>query len=376
MSATVSEIISMMEELAPSSLAEEWDNVGLQVGHRDHRVTRIHIALDPTPEVVAKACTEGAEMLITHHPLIFSPLKTLDLASPLGDIIARSVSSPLAIYSAHTNLDSAPGGLNDTFSRMIGMTPEGPLVPSADSETVKLVFFVPEEYRHKVMKALFSGGAGAIGKYSCCSFSSAGRGTYMPSAGAEPFEGSAGKMSCVEEVRVEAVVKRSKLDHVLEVVREVHPYETMEYNIYPLLRTADADETGAGLGRVGAFDSPVTLGELAERVKKAFGLPAVRVVGDPGMAVRRGAVCTGSGGSLMKAFYRSGADVYVSGELKYHDAQTALEKGKVLVDAGHFGTEYFACGLLARALNEKIRQRGLDVEVVESRCEQDPFAFV
>ncbi|VVS94381.1 Nif3-like dinuclear metal center hexameric protein [Desulfoluna spongiiphila] len=376
MSATVSEIISMMEELAPSSLAEDWDNVGLQVGRTDRTVTRIHIALDPTPEVVAKACDDGAEMLITHHPLIFAPLKNLDLATPLGEIIARSVSSSLAIYSAHTNLDSAPDGLNDAFSRMIGIDPSGPLVPSVDSETVKLVFFVPEEYRHKVMKALFSGGAGAIGKYSCCSFSSAGRGTYMPSGDAEPFEGSAGKMSCVDEVRVEAVVKRSRLDHVLSVVREVHPYETMEYNIYPLLRTADADASGAGLGRVGALAAPMTLAELAQRVKEVLGLPAVKMVGDPGMTIRRAAVCTGSGASLMKAFYRSGADVYVSGELKYHDAHTVLEKGKGLVDAGHFGTEHFACGLLARALKEKIRERGLAVEVVASDIEKDPFAFV
>jgi len=376
MSATVSEIISMMEELAPSFLAEEWDNVGLQVGRMDRKVTRIHIALDPTPEVVAKACDEGAEMLITHHPLIFAPLKTLDLATPLGDILARSVSSSLAIYSAHTNLDSAPDGLNDAFSRMIGMDPIGPLVPTADSETVKLVFFVPEEYRHKVMKALFSGGAGTIGKYSCCSFSSAGRGTYMPSGDAEPFEGSSRKMSCVEEVRVEAVVKRSKLDHVLNVVREVHPYETMEYNIYPLLRTADADATGAGLGRVGVFDPPMTLSGLARRVKEVFGLPFVRVVGNPDMPVRRAAVCTGSGASLMKAFYRSGADVYVSGELKYHDARTVLEKGKGLVDAGHFGTEYFACGLLVRVLKDKIRERGLAVDVVASDIEKDPFFLV
>jgi len=376
MSVTVSEIISIMEELAPPSLAESWDNVGLQVGRRDQVVTRIHIALDPTPEVVAAAAADGAEMLITHHPLIFAPIKTLDLASPLGDILSRSVSSPLSIYSAHTNLDSAPEGLNAAFSRMIGMNRLAPLVPSSDAETVKLVFFVPEEYRHKVMKALFSGGAGSIGKYSCCSFSSPGRGTYMPGSDAEPFEGSSGEMSCVDEIRVETVVKRSQIDHVLAVVRDVHPYETMEYNIYPMVRTSDGDEASAGMGRVGSFEPPTTLKLLAERVKEVFGMPSVKVVGDPDMPVTRAAVCTGSGASLMKNFYKSGADVFISGELKYHDAQAALEKGRGLVDAGHFGTEHFVCTLLTRLLKAKIKERGLGVDVVASTMEKDPFAFV
>ncbi|WP_300672985.1 Nif3-like dinuclear metal center hexameric protein [Desulfoluna sp.] len=376
MSVTVSEIISMMEELAPSSLAEQWDNVGLQIGRTDQTVTRIHIALDPTPEVVAAAADDGAEMLITHHPLIFTPLKTLNLDTPLGGIIARSVSSPLSIYSAHTNLDSAPGGMNDVFSEMIGMDHPVPLMPSFDSETVKLVFFVPEEYRHKVMKALFSGGAGSIGKYSCCSFSSPGRGTYMPEQGAEPSEGFPGKMSCVDEVRVETVVKRSQVDHVLCAVRAVHPYETMEYNIYPLLPGADGDASGSGLGRVGTFNPAIRLKDLAERIKAAFGMPMVKVVGNPEMPVHRAAVCTGSGASLMKAFYKSGADVFISGELKYHDARTVEEMGKGLVDAGHFGTEHFSCTLMAQILKEKIKERGLKVDVVVSTLEKDPFVFV
>lgn len=376
MSVTVSEIISMMEEIAPSSLAESWDNVGLQIGRTDQRVTRIHIALDPTPEVVAAASDDGAEMLITHHPLIFAPLKTLDLATPLGDIIARSVSTPLAIFSAHTNLDSAPDGLNAAFSRMLGMAAPVPLVPSPDSDTVKLVFFVPEEYRHKVMKALFKGGAGAIGRYRCCSFSAAGRGTYLPADDATPYEGSPGKMSCVEEVRVEALVKRALLEQVLGEVREVHPYETMEYNVYPLVQTTGGDEPAAGLGRVGAFDPPLPLAELARRVKEVLGVPSLRVVGDPHLPVRRAAVCTGSGASLMKAFYRSGADVFISGELKYHDARDVEAMGKGLVDAGHFGTEHFVCALLARLLKDKISEKGLSVDVVTSSAETDPFSLV
>jgi dinuclear metal center YbgI/SA1388 family protein len=376
MSATVSEIISIMEEIAPSSLAETWDNVGLQVGRRDQAVNRIHIALDPTPEVVAAAADDGAEMLITHHPLIFAPIQTLDFATPLGGIFARSVLSPLSIYSAHTNLDSSPDGLNEAFARMIGMDDLVPLVPSSNSERVKLIFFVPEEYRQKVLKALFSCGAGSIGNYSCCSFSSAGRGTYMPSSEALPFEGSSGKLSCVDEVRVETVVKRSRIDHVLRVVQEVHPYETMEYNIYPMIGTSGVDEASAGLGRVGSFDSPLSLKDLAERVKEVFGMQVVRVVGDLDMPVRRVAVCTGSGASLMKAFYKSGADVFISGELKYHDARTVEEKGLGLVDAGHFGTEHFVGPLLTRVLKEKFKERGLDVAVVASAIEKDPFALV
>ncbi len=377
MSVTVSEIISMMEELAPPSLAEPWDNVGLQLGRVDQPVTRIHIALDPTPEVVAAAAEDGAEMLITHHPLIFTPLKALDLASPLGDIITRSVASPLSIYSAHTNLDSAPHGLNAVFAQMLGIEASVPLLPASDSDTVKLVFFVPEEYRHKVMKALFAGGAGSVGKYGCCSFSTPGRGTYMPEEGAQPFKGSAGALSCVDEVRVETLVMRSKVDAVLESVREVHPYETMEYNIYPMLQVSPGDGAQvAGLGRVGDLSVPTTLTALAEKVKATFSIPFVRVVGDPLMPVRRIALCTGSGASLMSQFYASHADVFISGELKYHDALTIEEKGLGLVDAGHFGTEHFVCTLVARYLREKIKARGLAVDVVESSVERDPFRLV
>lgn len=373
MSATVLEIISLMEELAPSSLAESWDNVGLQIGRTDQRVTRIHVALDPTPEVVAAASGDGAEMLITHHPLIFAPLKNLDLATPFGEILTRTLSSPLTIYSAHTNLDSAPHGLNDAFARMIGVVDPVPLVPSSGPEMAKLVFFVPEEHRHRVMEALFATGAGTIGKYDRCSFSSSGRATYQPVTGARPFSGSTGALSCVEEVRVETIVTRSSIDNVLRAVRAVHPYETVEYNLFPLLRSAASDMPSAGLGRVGALDGPVSLGELAERVKRLFGIDSVKVVGSPLMPVRRAAICTGSGASLMSAFYRSGADVFISGELKYHDARTAEGLGRGLVDAGHFGTEHFVCTLLTRLLKEKLREKGLDVEVVPSPIERDPF---
>ena len=375
MRATVADVMAAMEEVAPSHLAESWDNVGLQIGDPSAPVTKVHVALDGTPDVVASAIEDGAQVLITHHPLIFSGMKRLDLSTPLGKILAQSVTAPLAIYSAHTNLDSAPEGLNHAFAEMLGLKDLKPLVQAESQQHVKLAFFVPESHRDSVMEALWTSSAGTIGGYSCCSFASSGHGTYLPGGDSKPFAGEVGALSREPELRVEVSVTEAGLKHAVKALKAAHPYETLEYNVYPMAASAGSDARDVGLGRFGCFEKPIPLKEVVARIKEAMGMDLVKVAGDMDKTIESAALCTGSGSSLMKAFYGSGADLYISGELKYHDAQVVLERGGAMIDAGHFETEHFVCTHLSALLSREFAKMGVNIEVVPSRVERPVFSI-
>jgi dinuclear metal center YbgI/SA1388 family protein len=372
MTITVADVIKIMERLAPSHLAEKWDNVGLQVGRRDWPVKRIWVALDPAENVVASACQKKADLLITHHPLIFKPLKSLDFNTPAGDIIHKASQHQLAIFSAHTNLDSVSDGVNDVLASKIGLKNINVLQKIADSEVCKLVVYVPTEYEERILNALFETKAGKIGEYSCCSFRSGGKGTFKPEARAKPFIGEVSKISHADEVRVETVVPKGDLAGVIEHVRKNHPYQRMAYDIYPLLTS----ESRHGLGRVGEIDGETTLASFALKIKKELGLGMVKTAGPPNLLVRKAAVCSGSGSSLMNAFLSSEADVYITGDLRYHDARDAEVSGRGLIDVGHFASERIIVEVLAERLGNLLSESGSDVHVEACQLEKDPFLFV
>lgn len=234
MTATLSDIIKIMDSIAPIRLAEKWDNSGLQIGDVGWPVRSVMVALDPAPIIVETACRKKKDLLITHHPLIFKPLSKIDLSSPMGDIINKAIQNRLALYAAHTNLDSATGGINDIIAERIGLKNLKVLSEPEKIETFKLVFFVPADYEKKILDILFKTKAGVIGDYKCCSFRNRGTGTYKPGSSAKPFSGRAGEISHAEEIRIEAVVKPDDLDSVITRLKKHHPYETMAYDIYPL----------------------------------------------------------------------------------------------------------------------------------------------
>jgi len=267
MTARVTDVLQVLEHLAPARLAEDWDNVGLQVGRRDWPVTRVLVALDVTPEVLAEAQAVAAQMLVTHHPLIFRPLKTLDLDGSAGGMLETLVVQRLAVAAAHTNLDSVAGGVNDILAERVGLTAPRVLAPNESPE-------------------------------------------------------------------------------------------------------------GGGFGRLGALARPTTLARLAQRVKERMGLAAVRRVGPADLPVRCVAVCSGSGGGLLEAFWRSAADVLITGDLRYHDAREAELRGRGLIDIGHFESEAPVRDVLARRLADGLAAAGRAVEVVVSRVETGPFAVV
>lgn len=369
MTPTVQEMVQLLASIAPGRLAETWDNVGLQIGDPRWPVETAWVALDPLPEVVDAACDAGVRLLITHHPLIFKPLATIDFSAGVGRIISQAVKHQLAVLSAHTNLDSTVGGLNDIAAELCEMVDLSPLVPALGEETVKLVVYVPDGHERTIAAVIADTPAGRIGPYSGCTYRSPGTGTFTPDADARPFSGKPGEASQAAEYRLEVVSARRHLDDVLSRIRAVHPYETMAYDVYPLQSPAVA----AGLGRVGRLDAPKRLDDYAAVLARRFGAAGVRVVGDPARIVQTAAVCTGSGASLLGDFFRSGADVFISGDVRYHDARSIESAGKALIDLGHFASEIIFARPLAERLALDAERLGYRVIITPCQIETDPF---
>ncbi len=372
MTATAGDIMELMEAIAPRHLAEEWDNPGLQIGGPDWPVKKILTALDPLPTVVEAACRQGVDMLITHHPLIFKPLRSIDTATPIGKILLQAIEHRMAIFSAHTNYDSATEGLNDLLARRIGLEDLRPLVPSKGKEHYKLVFFLPEDHEDKVLEALFETSAGRIGAYSDCSFRSRGTGTFRPDLSASPHQGEPEKRSHVPEVRIEALVGEKEISKIIETVRKAHPYETMAYDLYPV-KPPPSDQ---GLGRVGRLPRKESLGDLAARLRKELKSGPIRFAGSKDLIVEWVALCSGSGSSLLSDFLSSEAQVYVSGDLRYHDALNVADAGRGMIDVGHFASEYIMAPALAEQLREAARKKVLEVEISACELEKEPFETI
>jgi dinuclear metal center YbgI/SA1388 family protein len=364
----VQDLLGLVHGLFPAELAEAWDNVGLQVGDPAATVTRVLVALDPSAAAVAAADAQGAQLLVTHHPLLFKPLRRLTPDDPTGRVVWQAVRSGVAIIAAHTNLDVASDGLNRWLANRLGLAECQPLQPAAGN-LLKLVVFVPVEHGEAVADALFAAGAGQVGAYDHCSFRTLGTGTFRPGAGATPFIGTVGQREEVAEVRLETVVPQRRLSRVLERMIKAHPYEEVAYDLLPLANQLP----GAGLGRIGRLAEPLALAALAERIKGALGCQTVRLVGRPEQIVAKVAVCGGSGAGLIQEARRRGAEVLVTGDVKYHEARQAEDLGLALIDAGHFATEQLAAAELATRLGEEATARGWRLDVLVHAGEHDPF---
>jgi dinuclear metal center YbgI/SA1388 family protein len=366
------EVIGIIHQLYPPDLAEEWDNVGLQVGEPDSSVERIMVALDPTFANLEHARKHKCQLLLTHHPLIFKPLKQISTSDPTGNCIAFALRHNINIVCAHTNLDSGANGLNDWLAAVLDLKQTRVLQPSRQEEFFKLIVYVPDSHAEEVKEALFKGGAGHIGQYDKCAFSLRGRGQFRPLEGSAPFIGSSGELESVDETRIETIVPQRKLDKVLKQMFRAHPYEEVAYDLFDLRNRNE----NTGLGRIGRLETPVTLEKFAHACKERLGCAGLRMVGAPDARAQRIAVCSGSGGSAMFAAKFSGADTMVTGDLKYHEAQTAVELGLNIIDAGHFATEIIAAEGLRRTLAPELENRGYTTEIITAPNEHDPFTFI
>lgn len=366
----VKDVVRWMEEWAPPQIAEPGDPIGLQVGAMDAPVTRIAVALDVTEAVVDEAVEQGAQLIIAHHPLIFRPLKTLRTDRPEGRILSKLLQHGISVFAAHTNLDTAAGGVNDLLAEALGLQDCVPLRTAGAEELYKLVVYTPHSHAESVSQAVFAAGAGHLGNYSHCGFKLSGTGTFLPEDGAKPFLGQVGQVERAEEERFETVVPASRKDAVIAAMKQAHPYEEVAYDLYRL----EIPGTAYGLGRVGNLPAEMPLKAFVMRVKEAFGLRALRYVGDGNAPVRRAAVLGGSGRSFMKDALASGADVFVTGDLDHHTALDAKAAGLLLVDAGHH-IEQIMKEAVADRLRRWLEQSGASADVYASKLSTDPFTF-
>jgi dinuclear metal center YbgI/SA1388 family protein len=362
---TVSAILEFLKQLAPTQLAADWDNVGLLLGDADAEVRRVMTCLTVTPEVAAEAVESGVQLIVTHHPVLFRPVKRLTTATPEGRMLLALIRGGVAVYSPHTALDNTAGGINDLLARRLGLTEVRPLRRGEGTRQCKIVVFVPDKDLIRVSDALFAAGAGQIGQYRECSFRLAGTGTFFGSDATNPTVGQKGRREEVSEWRLEAVCPENAVEQAVAAMRRAHSYEEPAYDVYPLRPGLSA----AGEGRLGRLPQALPLAELAEAVQTALGAKLVQTVGDLARPVGRLAIVCGAGGEFFADALRARADGFLTGEMRFHDYLAAQAGGLALVLPGHYATE--RCGV--EELAGVLRDKWADLEVWASRRERDPI---
>ncbi|TVY00551.1 Nif3-like dinuclear metal center hexameric protein [Cohnella terricola] len=361
-------ILQLMEKLAPKHYAVPDDKIGLQVGSAAKEMRRVLVTLDVTPAVVEEAAELGAELIIAHHAVIYRPLAHLRTDTPAGALAADLLRKDIAVYISHTNLDTTEGGVNDWMAEALELTGRDVLEEVHTDQLYKLVVFVPESHHKRVRDAIFAAGGGWIGNYSHCSFNIEGTGTFLPREGSEPFLGKQGELTEAKEIRLETIVPLSVRKKVVSAMLKAHPYEEVAYDLYSI----DLKGRSFGLGRVGKLKETESLDQFAERVKKAFDVPFVRMVGDGSKPIRKVAVLGGSGARYIRHAIFAGADVLVTGDIDFHSAQDALAAGMSIIDPGHHAEKIMKPNL-ANWLAEQLKEKGYATEVFASRIDTEPF---
>ncbi len=373
MAERVGDWLAVLDAAYPYADAAGWDSVGLQIGDEADEVSAVLVCLDVTPEVLREAQEQGANLVIAHHPLLFRPLERVTPATASGRVALAAARAGVSVVAAHTNFDAALDGTTAPILRLLGISESTPLEPIAAEGFVKIVVFVPVESTAVVLQAAFDAGAGAIGEYDECSFRVSGTGTFRPSAAANPALGEREQRNSVAEERVEVIVGRRRARRVVEAIKTAHPYEEVALDVYALEGIATDPGQGKGLGRVGDLAEAVPLREVARRLRDGLPSPLLRVAGDPQRPVTRVAACGGAGDSLISAALRSGADVYITGDLRHHVTLDAVTQGMALIDAGHYRTEAAALPALRDAVTKVAAQRGLQARLLASTTVTDPW---
>jgi dinuclear metal center YbgI/SA1388 family protein len=356
-------LIAALEEIAPTRLAESWDNVGLLAGDPEQSISRAMLTIDYTPAVADETRSEKCDCVIAYHPPIFETLKRVTSHSLIFDAIRRGV----AIYSPHTALDAAPGGTNDILADTMALIDRAPLkTAQSTAKQLKLVTFVPTSAVDKVSEALFAAGAGRIGNYSSCSFRTPGTGTFFGEPGANPTVGQPGKLERAEEIRLETLIPINRIDEIIRALKQSHPYEEPAFD---LIQLAAPPET-MGVGRIGKLPGDATADMLINRIKRELEIDHLLVAGDITRLIKRAAVCAGAGGSLLDEAIAKKADLYLTGEMRHHDVLKAVKSGMVVVLTLHSNSERATL----KKLRDVLRQKLPPLEVLLSREDRDPLS--
>jgi len=368
-SVTNSDLFKIMEEWAPKHLAYDWDNIGLQIGSYSQKTTKVMVTLDVVEDVVDEAIEKDVGLIIAHHPMLFKPLKQVNIDTHQGRMVRKLLTHNISVYAAHTNLDSAVGGVNDLLAEPLNLQSTKVLVDVYHEDLFKLAVFVPVTHMEAVLDALNKAGAGHIGNYSHCTFQTQGQGTFKPLEGTNPFIGSKGELEKVKEVKIETIVPHALLSKSVQKMIKAHPYEEVAYDIYPLKNQGN----GFGLGRIGELKEKITLKSFAQYIKNAYDVPSVRVTGDLTKEVKKVAILGGSGEKYISTAKKKGADVYITGDMTFHTAQDAENMGLSVIDPGHHVERVMIEGT-RNYLKKKLPTQ--DVDVIMSEVDTEPFKFV
>jgi len=361
------ELTINLDEIFKKNLAFEWDKAGLQVGNLDRNIKKILIALDINNSVIKEAIDLEADLILSHHPLIFNPVDAVVSADSVQKKILNLVENKIAAYAAHTNYDIMPGGLNDFVAKILGLTPLGIIEPQHE-QWYKFVVFVPKESEEKVRDVMCRYGGGQWKNYSCCTFNIDGRGTFLPLKGAKPYIGKSGKINYVNEVKIECIVSENVLEEVVSSTIAAHPYEEVAYDIYKI----ENKFSGAGVGRYGELKEDKYFAEFLEIIKNKMNIKNFRWLSDGSTdlekkKISKVAVVNGSANSLTDKLAGLDCDLLILGEISHHNALSIIESGKILVEVGHGCSEKWAVCDMYEKLKEFSKLQKIKIEIIKSK---------
>jgi len=370
---TLAQVVGALEALYPPALVADWDSVGLVCGDPTARVTRVLFAIDPVEVVVDEAERMRADLLVTHHPLYLRGTSSVAATSAKGRVVHRLIRAGIGLHVAHTNADHAKPGVSDALAGALGLVDTRPLDPLPAPALDKIVTFVPEADADKLLDALAAAGAGELGDYSRCAWTASGVGTFLPGAGARPAIGEVGEVTRVDETRIEMVLSRRRRAEVVAALRSAHPYEEPAFDLFELATWPGE----SGTGRIGTLPSAMPLRDFASVVGAALPATAAggRVAGDPDRVVRTVAVCGGAGDAYLRHATSSGADVFVTADLRHHIVSEHLaDGGCAIVEMPHWATEWPWLPVAAAQLAAELQRLGTTVSTDVSLTPTDPWS--
>lgn len=363
----LNDLIKKIENKYPLNLAYDWDNVGLLVGDFDSEIKKVLVSLEANEKVIEEAIQNKVDLIITHHPFIFRKMNKINTKDLKGKLIHKLIKNDIALYSMHTNFDIAFDGLNDYFMEVMGFE-NCKILDVTNSETLyKLAVYTPMTHEIIVRESLGESGAGYIGNYSNCTFNSSGIGTFRPEDNSNPFIGERGKIEEVKEVKIETIVPSHLLQKTISKMIKVHPYEEVAYDVYKLENKGHS----VGLGRYATLNSEIDLQTLCEKIKLKLNMDHIRVVGELNTKIKKVAVVTGAGSDMVSLAKSKNCDVIITGDVKYHEAQDALDMNMCIVDCGHFDTENIFKDVMKRFLDTFE-----NIEIISSEINLNPFKII
>jgi len=362
----INEVINYLESIAPPNLQEDYDNSGLIVGNRDNTVNGILICLDSTEEIINEAIEKNCNLIIAHHPIVFSGLKKITSSNYIEKTIIKAIKNDINIYAIHTNLDNIINGVNSKIANLLKLQNIRILKPKKN-QLLKISVFAPKNNADKIRDAMFDAGAGNIGNYSNCSFNTEGQGTFMANKDSKPYVGKENKIHFEKEIKIEVIVPVHLKNNVIKQMIKAHPYEEVAYDIYII----ENYHSKIGAGIIGELDNEINSKDFLVKIKEKLNISSIRYTDLCKEKIKTVALCGGSGSFLLKNTIQQNADIFISADFKYHDFFDANNK-IIIADIGHFESEKLTIELIDELLNKKFTK----FAILKTQINTNPINYI